>query len=110
MVYASWVRTLRVSVFLPCACRARIFLVDVFLVDVFLFYAFLAAICVARFRLARIRLVSFCLAGFWLIRLPLARGPLIHDLPHGDGVFGAGARLRARPGFTGAVDSVHRVA
>jgi hypothetical protein len=92
-------------VFLLCGCQARIFLVNVFLV-----YAFLAVVCVARFRLARIRLVSFCLAGFWLIRLPVARGPLVHGLPHGDGVFGASARFRARPGFTGAVASVRRVA
>ncbi len=105
LVCASWGRPLWVSVFLPWACRARIFLVNVFLI-----YAFLAVVCMARFCLTRIRLVSFCLAGFWLIRLLRTRGPLVHGLPHGDGVFGARARLRARPAFTGAVAGVRRVA
>ncbi len=102
---ASVCRAVLGCALLPCVWGARIFLVNVSMLS-----AFLGAVCMASLCLARIRLVSFCLAGFWLIRLPVARGPLVHDLSHGDGVLGARARLRARADFIYTVAGVSRVA
>jgi hypothetical protein len=70
----------------------------------------MGTVWLVRFCLVRIRWSGFCLAGFWLIRLPLAHVPLVHDLTHDDGVFGARARLRARAGFIYAVAGVRWVA